>query len=288
MGRPRKTDVVLNGSEVEQALKVEMIIPNDNSGVVTDVGEDGSPSELSGENNHMGEENTGTPVPSMSDVGWSEFIMSEFDPSELDDKYPKCKGFQRLVRKHVGTILESSSRLVQLPTPQNLNRASAEHKLVILKTKNLDPGEQPYTLTITEVADAYIDNIKGDLFAAFPPAIASTRARVRALRLALNVDMVAAEELPDPNFNFSAKGEITDSLISKIDTKCHQLNIDLMKFINIGRSDKPGRPVPYGNIKEVKLAAGQQMFKTLNEYQKDIDTIPEKIVGYRPTWRTEG
>lgn len=184
MGRPKK------------------MLENDGGGIAVEISESNEVTELSGENNYMEEENTKeSKIPSMEDVGWSEFILSEFHPTELDDGYPKGKGFQRLVRKHVGNILESSSKLVQVPTPQNLNRASVEHKLVVLKTKHLEPGEQPYTISITEVADAYIDNIKGDAFAAFPPAIASTRARVRALRLALNVDMVAAEELPDPHFD---------------------------------------------------------------------------------------
>lgn len=293
MGR-KKVENSQDGSAVEVEKKDEVVkkldevLPNDEGGTSTDLsGEDHSV-----ENTTAGIKTFEEPkAPKIEDPDWLDYVMSLFEPDELDDGYPKANGLRRIVRKVFGPIIKAYPHTVQIPTPQNLMRATVEFTVVVLNKKQLDQDEVPYEMHFADVADAYIDNIKGDVFASFPPAIASTRAEVRALRKMLNIGIVAAEELPDPNFSKSVAGEIPDSLVNKIDSKCGFLNINVMKFINMGRG-KPGKPAVFGSIKEVSWALGQKMFSALNVYQQDIskggtDVIPAKIVGYNPNWRTE-
>jgi hypothetical protein len=270
-------------NEEEKPKKLDEVLPNDNDGEATELDETESTTAFISEEPR---------VPKIEDIGWLDYVMSLFEPEELDDGYPKRNGLCRLVRKVFGPVLKSYPHTVQVPTPQNMMRATVEYNLVVLNRKMLEPGETPYEMHFADVADAYIDNIKGDAYVVFPTANASTRAEVRALRKILNIEIVAAEELPDPSFNTSVSGEIPDSLVSKIDIKCAFLNIDLMKYINMGRG-KPGKPEPFTDIKEVPWALGQKMFNALNVYQQDIskgktDVIPAKIVGYKSNWRVSG
>ena len=70
---------------------------------------------------------------------------------------------------------------------------------------------------------------------------------------------------------------ISEPQINFIDAKCKQLNIDLMKFINVGSEH-------YGTITEVSKKTASKMLATLNEYQTKKKPTPEKILGYE-NWR---
>jgi hypothetical protein len=238
--------VDINDTEHEMKNTNYEVIENNEAGVAR---------ELSEEDHSSSKAELEEPkVPKMEDIDWTDWVLSQFEPDELDNGYPKANGLRRLVR------------VVQ--------------------------GEKPYTMKFADVADAYIDNIKGDMFVVFPTANASTRAEVRALRKMLNIGVAAAEELPDLNFTSSAAGEIPNSLITKIDIKCAVLNVNVMKFVNKGRG-RPGQPELYTDIKEVPFAVGQRLFSELNVFQQRIsagekkeDVVPERFQPYNPNWRS--
>ena len=117
-----------------------------------------------------------------------------------------------------------------------------------------------------------------------------------ALRKALKVKCLAAEELAKKDIasivrqsveqNQSTNGEwkeddnITPFQTSFIDRKCatEQLDINVMKFINMGESN-------YETIEEVSKKTATKMLGVLNKYQTDAKSIPEDIMGYDPSWR---
>jgi hypothetical protein len=143
------------------------------------------------------------------------------------------------------------------------------------------------------VSDVWHGNTD-DLFCAHPVATASTRAEGRALRKALKVKCLAAEELAKKDIvsivrqsvsadqgidgEWNEEDAISLPQINFIDTKCKQLDINVMSFVNAGVEH-------YGSIAEVSKQTASKMLSTLNEYQTKNKSIPEKLLGYDSNWR---
>ena len=145
--------------------------------------------------------------------------------------------------------------------------------------------------TFKEVADVWHGNTD-DLFCAHPVATASTRAEGRALRKALKLRCLAAEELAKKDIvdivqqavkqsptsgEYEANKSISSQQVQFIDNRCNQLDIDVVKFINIGENT-------YNDINEVTKDSAKKMIKVLNTYQNGSE-IPEKVKGYNINWR---
>jgi hypothetical protein len=121
-----------------------------------------------------------------------------------------------------------------------------------------------------------------------PVATASTRAEGRALRKALKVKCLAAEELTKKdvvgivkaavsvtkpnNGDWQSEAEITTHQVNFINTKCKQLDINVLKFINLGKNS-------YKGIESVSKAKAIEMLNVLNDFQSNGD-IPDNCRGY--------
>lgn len=222
-----------------------------------------------------------TPRPPMDSPDWKDWVMSHFLPTELDNGLPKVDGLRRVTRKLIGPILEGHTKVVQYPTIENEQRATVEYTVVVQNRHQLGDHETPYEVRFTDAADAFKGNVKGLEYARFPVAMAASRAQGRALRMALNLGVVAAEEISDqPLEEAGFASSITKSQIDKIDIKCQQLNIDVLKFMNIGTQK-------YYNIEEVSNRTAIKMFKLLNEYQQGVKEIPTGILGYQTEWKDQ-
>ena len=227
-------------------------------------------------------------MPAYGSKEWNDYIMGKFESRELIDGNPICAGLRRVAEDVLGSIV--SSRPLQVWPSTDVNgpgRATVVFEVVI---NWMDSGE---LRTFAEVADVWHGNTD-DLFCAHPVATASTRAEGRALRKALKIRCLAAEELAkkdivsivrqsvnaDQELDGEWKEEDTISLpqTNFIDTKCKQLDISVTKFINAG-SDQ------YKSINEVSKKTASKMLSALNEYQTKKKNIPEKILGYDLNWR---
>ena len=145
------------------------------------------------------------------------------------------------------------------------------------------------SISFAEVADVWHGNTD-DLFCAHPVATASTRAEGRALRKALKVRVLAAEELAKKDIvnvvqqSISTSGEynpddrISPQQITFIDNKCRQLDINVVEFINIGSEN-------YRSVNDVKRDSAKKMIRVLNEYQNQKTPTPEHVLGYNEDWR---
>ena len=144
-----------------------------------------------------------------------------------------------------------------------------------------------------EVADVWHGNTD-DLFCAHPVATASTRAEGRALRKALGIRCLAAEELARKDIvsivqqsvqkdnptdgEWAEDSKISASQINFIDNKCRQLDINVIGFINSGEGD-------YASINEVEKKKASAMLGVLNKYQTKATEVPDTIMGYDKNWR---
>jgi hypothetical protein len=214
--------------------------------------------------------------------------MSKFEDGELFDGNPTCAGLRRVAENVLGSIVSSRPSQVWPSTDTNgPGRATVVFEVVI---NWMDSGE---FRTFAEVSDVWHGNTD-DLFCAHPVATASTRAEGRALRKALKVKCLAAEELAKKDIvsivrqsvnadkgidgEWNEEDAISLPQINFIDTKCKQLDINVMGFVNAGVEH-------YGSIAEVSKQTASKMLSTLNEYQTKNKSIPEKLLGYDSNWR---
>ena len=224
--------------------------------------------------------------PSMFSDEWNDFVMAHFHRNELIDGNPICAGLRRVAEFLLGDIVESGPEQV-FPAMDGSapDRATVVFKVVF---NWMNSGEQR---VYKEVADVWHGNTD-DLFCAHPVATASTRAEGRALRKALKLRCLAAEELAKKDIvsivkeavkksPTSGEYEVDQSISTQqdqfIDTKCKQLDIDIMSFINMGSGD-------YANIGQVTRDSAKKMIKFLNGYQNG-EPIQDSIKGYKANWR---
>ena len=224
--------------------------------------------------------------PAYGSEEWNDYVMSQFHSGELFDGNPTCAGLRRVSEELLGTIISSRPAQVWPATDSDgPGRATVVFEIVI---DWMDSGQLK---TFADVADVWHGNTD-DLFCAHPVATASTRAEGRALRKALKLRVLAAEELAKKDIveivqqatsrptdgNWNPQEKISVQQVSFIDTKCRQLDIDVANFINSGTD-------VYKNINEINKDTASKMIKQLNNYQNGEADIPAAITSYKPNWR---
>jgi hypothetical protein len=212
-----------------------------------------------------------------SNPTWNDHVMKQFLPDELIDGRPTVDGLRRVAENLLGTILEISSTVVQVPTHENGMRSTVKVSVVF---EYILGQSQRYE----GVADVCELNAKSPYFL-HPTSTAETKAEGRALRKALKLrrilsaeEMGASTNTPESN----APANITDTQITFIDLMCGNtmrgMNIDVIKLVNY-----------YGynvtNIKKLKHEDSLALQKILSDFQNDTAKIPMEIIGYDAGWR---
>jgi hypothetical protein len=220
-------------------------------------------------------------TPSVGSSEWTDYVMSKFDKSELIDGNPICAGLRRVTELVLGDIIESGP--VQVFPADDSNgpgRATVVFQVVI---RCFDDIVRSYS----EVADVWHGNTD-DLFCAHPVATASTRAEGRALRKALKIRVLAAEELAKKDIveivqqsikSLNQMNAITSQQIQFVDNFCSRFDINVIDFINMGEES-------YATVFDISKDKAAKMIKFLNQYQKSDTEIPESIKGYNQNWRS--
>lgn len=222
-----------------------------------------------------------TDAPSMLSPEWHDYAMSLFHPSELVDGHPLVAGLRRVSELILGTIVFSGPTQV-FP----VQREDHHGRATVVFTVEFANG-----VRYSEVADSWEGNTD-DMFCAFAVAIASTRAEARALRKALKIKGVAAEELTKKDTakivreisstktasegEYDDQSRMSDAQYNFIDVKCKQLNIDGEKLFAQFSVDSG---------KKVSKKIASEIIDSLNDYQRDKSSIPQDIIGYKQEWR---
>lgn len=221
-------------------------------------------------------------APHMLSPEWHDYAMTLFNDDELVDGHPLVAGLRRVSELVLGQIIFSGPTKV-FPVTRDDHHGRAT---VVFSVKFSNGSEY------SEVADSWEGNTD-DMFCAYAVAIASTRAEARALRKALKIKGVAAEELTKKDTakivrdiskntnstsgNYDDQGRMSDAQYNFIDIKCKQLNINgsllLKEVFNVSQNKKVSK----------KIAS--DIIDRLNEYQRDKSLIPEGIIGYNEEWR---
>jgi len=222
-----------------------------------------------------------TTPPKYAEPSWNDYVLSLLSDDEFRDSYPTLNGLRRVFTKLFGLPLESGPTLVVPSTSEtHPGRATVVYELVF----QLNDGDTPRR--IREVGDSYVGNTDFK-YAVYTVAIASSRAEARALRKALALNVICADEISNDtvskeianqsiqNISKQMGDEQTEDLITEtqlkaIKTLCGRLNIDFVKFINAGKEK-------YDSENDILKLTGSKMLKKLNEYQQNTGEIPPAI-----------
>ena len=221
-------------------------------------------------------------LPDPTSPEWNDYVMELFEKDELIDGRPMAAGLRRVAELVMGPIVESGP--TQVFPPQN----------------DRDPGRATVIWRIrfqngniySDVADCWEGNTD-DKYVAFSVATAATRSEARALRKALKIKSVSAEELTEKDTSKivretvpvkdTTKGDyddskrMTDRQSNFIDVKCKQCDIDVIELfkneLGISANGK------------VMIKQASSMIDRLNYYQQNPGEVPSKILSYKSDWR---
>ena len=212
--------------------------------------------------------------PEPTDEGWYDFLIDNLYENELVQGNPTTDGLRRLTEKFYGEIVKSKSDVIETEHDGNGLRCTVRHTLLIRKYK---------TGTLAEV-DACIDvDYRGvpHPFNRHVVATADTRAEGKALRRALKLRVVTAEEAQTQVSEeevLTAQDHINDQQIMAINAVCRKHNLNVQKVTE----------EVYNKVKTLRqltnLEASVLMDK-ITSFQRE-KSIPEKFVGYDPSWQS--
>lgn len=197
---------------------------------------------------------------------WSNYVMGLFQPDELMDGYPKVNGLRRVANLVLGDIIFSG--------PVNTLISHGEVKSIVVNYEihvewklnipvgfgNL--GFTPQVRKFGALADCQENS--STMFGRHPAATADSKSESRALRKALALNVIAAEEVltgaADEMPSTKGAAKITSALRSVIVAKCSSLKINLIEIL----SDRGYKP----NIEDLTMEEGRDLFTYINSFQQ--------------------
>lgn len=214
-------------------------------------------------------------LPKYGSPEWQTYVMSQFQPNELMDGFPRCFGLRRVAQDLLGPIVSSGPKMVSVVPQMTANEINSRAVTVLYEITfdwNLDtciwfnPNAPPVPnhKTFGAVSDC-VEDIN-TAWGRNPAASADTKAESRALKKALCINVLSAEERVsgyDEKMEEAPKSsKITDQLIGFCEAKAKQLNLNLAEVI------KEFRPA-YESIKDFTLEDGRELFKHINSFQQN-------------------
>lgn len=232
-------------------------------------------------------------VPAQTDPEWTDYVLTKFADNELfsvqgsETRYPNCSGLRRVCKLLLGEIVFSGPVTSQSASPTMDFPLGSSTVLYEIRVRNYYTDD---VITYRSIANANVNNVDGD-YALYPDSIAETRAEGRCLRklLGLSSKVVSIEEMTNKKaedavpvvktVEWAGEDRATDNQKALIITKCNQFKLDVMKFINLGKTQ-------YGSLDEVKRETAAKMIQELTKYQ--IHENHEESKGIPETIKIEG
>lgn len=206
-------------------------------------------------------------IPKYTTVGWHDYVMSQFHESELDRGYPKVEGMRRLAELLLGEIVFSGAVDYKSTMPEGAEpgRSVVNYEIQICWKQGVelyvDLSKFEYPVKIFRgLASCHPGNVKGSEFLVFPESIAETRAEARALRKALGLKVIAAEEFGDIKDTSITSDKIQSQQIFYINNKATTHNLNLKDILNGFGLD---------SIEDADRSTGADIIKRINELIKE-------------------
>lgn len=213
-------------------------------------------------------------TPHEYDPEWSEYLLDHLSDNELINGAPTVDGLRRVCEKCFGEILESKSTIIETPTPDN-NRCTICHSLTIRKYRSDSIVKIDGCVDVLYHKTPY--PFKDHLV-----ATADTRAEGKALRRALKIRVITAEELQneDEEVTLTSDEEINDQQVLAINQLCKRLDISVADLVK----------AQYDNAKtinEVNNLEARLLISKLSGFQRDSDAVADNLKGYDENWKND-
>ena len=210
-------------------------------------------------------------APCPYDPSWSEYVLDHLSDGELKEGNPTVDGLRRVTEVVFGDILSSTSDIHDYDSGRGI--CTIKHTLQI---RRHDTGD---LITVDGCVDVNRSNIPHP-FNQHLVATADTRAEGKAIRRALKIRVVTAEEMQNSAEDdlMASEEDITDQQILAINQMCKRLDINLKKAV---QSSCTG----VKSVRAVSNLQGRMILASLSEYQRDASLVPKKLTGYDSNWR---
>ena len=210
-----------------------------------------------------------------SDPEWSEFLLDQLSDSELINGAPTVDGLRRITEKCFGEIVGSKSEVLESPSSDNGLRCTIRHSLQIVKYRN---GQM---INVDGCVDVVYHKTPYP-FKDHLVATADTRAEGKALRRALKIRVITAEEHQheDEQEALSSDEPINDQQVLAINQLCKRLDISVKALVT-------GQYNTAKSISDLRNLEARLLIGNLSEFQRSSDTIPESYTGYDDNWKSE-
>lgn len=227
--------------------------------------------------------------PDLGSEEWHDFVMNQFMRSELNNGYPKTDGLRRVAQILLGPIYDSGPVVLQLPTIYSITGegqsrnttfqpAVVRYDIIIgWHRDGRDENGRFLTRRFSDVAE--INNLNTTKeFIMHATASAATKAEGRALRKALQLRTLSAEEMEIPlkkeeaesqNFDELSSDKVKVDQMNFIDMFARRLDINLAKLL-----EKEG-------IKELNQENCLSLIEKLKIMRQSKESIDESIKGYK-------
>jgi len=251
---------------------------------VVEIEEEGTTVEVSEEQEKWDKkmkEDQESDTPDYNDVGWSDYVISLLDDSEKFEGRPRVTGLRRICERLLGRVISSTGVLNSNSYVYNPNTGVPIPLAVVTYTIVIQLADNTH-LEVSGMAESNPVNLD-DMFLAYPVACAESRAEGRALKKALHLTCLTADEIPQKNVaeaintlferaEDDSKKFATKVQIRVITNKCKSCDVDVFKFINSN-----SRHGPYDKITEVEKEVASLMVDKMNKYENDKSLIPDDI-----------
>lgn len=205
-------------------------------------------------------------APPYASEQWSDYVMSKFTSDELDDGKPKVVGLRRVARTLLGVIKSSKPVSVQY----------IDGRAIVSWVVVIDMGDNGGLCEFGGAADGAKDNLAAETYSVFPTAMAEVRAEARALKRALQINVVSAEEIAPKNSentpNITApemQDKISPVQIKFLSSRCNTLNIELNELIKqFGE---------YNSVEDLNREIASKLIALINDYQSGKVEIPQTL-----------
>ena len=206
-----------------------------------------------------------------SDPEWSEYVLDQMHDSELKEGNPTVDGLRRVTEKIYGEILGSNSDII--------SHSVQEGSCTVRHTVEIRKYSTDSVITINACVDVKYQHIPHP-FNQHLVATADTRAEGKALRRALKLRVITAEEMQNSSEDdaLAADENITDQQILAINQMCKRLDINLIQAV---KDICPNAKC----IRDSSNLQGRNLLSSLSEYQRSSDSVPKKLKGYNSEWR---
>lgn len=209
-------------------------------------------------------------LPTYGSPEWQAYVLGLLRPEEQVDGFPRYFGLRRIAQLVLGPIVSSKPISVTV-VPQDGFRATTVAYEIIFDWKldrsihvamNGSVKSFDDYRTFGGVADC-VEDIKTP-YGRHPAASAETKAESRALKKALCLNVLSAEEIisgyDEKVEEAPQSAKINSQLIGCIEAKCGALKIELNQVLKDFGATTP--------IKSMSMGEGRKLFTFLNEYQK--------------------